>query len=90
MESVHTVADVDNDADRAGLDLLPGHADPQRQIVKKGKHPITQANGEVVTQEIQYRGSKSHVSLNVVTGLMAVTIESEQVTAIDHERRPSQ
>jgi IS5 family transposase len=70
VDSVHTVADVDNDADRERQAHGQPPRDPQAQLVKKGKHAITQPNGEVKTEEVQYLGYKSHVSLNAETGLI--------------------
>jgi Transposase DDE domain len=38
--------------------------------VHKGKRSVTEANGQIATRTIQYRGYKSHVSLNAETGLI--------------------
>jgi IS5 family transposase len=70
VDSVHTVADVDNDADRKRqADGKPAR-DPNASVVHKGKRTVTEANGQVTTRELQYHGYKSHVSLNAETGLM--------------------
>lgn len=87
VDSVHTVADVDNDADRQRQEEAKPPRDPQAQIVKKGKRPVTQANGAVVTQEIQYRGYKSHVSLNAETGLITSVVPTGG-SAVDNEQFP--
>jgi IS5 family transposase len=87
VDSVHTVADVDNDADRRRQEEGKAPRDPQAQIVKKGKHPVTQADGEVVTQEIQYRGYKSHVSLNAESGLITSVVPTSG-SAADNEQFP--
>ena len=70
VDSVHTVADVDNDADRHRQEQGRPPRDPQAQLVKKGKQSVTQPDGTVKTQERQYLGYKSHVSLNAETGLI--------------------
>lgn len=74
VDSVHTVADVDNDADRERQAKGQAPHDPQAQLVKKGKHPVTQPNGEVKTEDVQYLGYKSHVSLNAETGLITSVV----------------
>jgi len=70
VDSVHSVADVDNDADRERQEQGKPPRDPQAQLVQKGKHAVTQPNGEVKTEAVQYLGYKSHVSLNAETGLI--------------------
>jgi len=74
VDSVHSVADVDNDADRERHEQGKPPRDPQAQLVKKGKHSVTQPNGEVKTEEVQYLGYKSHVSLNAETGLITSVV----------------
>jgi IS5 family transposase len=69
IDSVHTVADVDNDADRRRQDQA-SLRDPQAQLVNKGKHSVKQPDGTVKIVERQYLGYKSHVSLNAETGLI--------------------
>lgn len=70
VDSVHTVADVDNDADRRRQEGGKPSRDPQARLVKKGRRRKTTADGKVTIQEIQYKGYKSHVSLNAETGLI--------------------
>jgi IS5 family transposase len=70
VDSVHTVANVDNEADRHRQDQGQAPRDPEAQLVKKGKHAVTQPDGKVEMKEIQYRGYKSHISLNAATGLI--------------------
>lgn len=74
VDSVHTVADVDKDADRERQEHGKPPRDPQAQLVKKGKHAVTHPNGEVKTEEVQYLGYKSHVSLNAATGLITSVV----------------
>ena len=87
VDSVHTLADVDNDADRRRQAEGKGPRDSQAQIVNKGKHPVTQADGEVVTQEIQYRGYKTHIRLNAETGLIT-TVHPTAGSAADNVQFP--
>ena len=63
VDSVHTVADVDNEADRHRQDQGQAPREPEAQLVKKGKRSMTQPDGKVEMREIQYRGYKSHISL---------------------------
>jgi len=70
VDSVHTVADVDNDADRRRQDQGKPPRDPQAQLVNKGKHSVMQPDGTVKIVEHKYLGYKSHVSLNAETGLI--------------------
>ena len=70
VDSVHTVADVDNDADRQRQAEGEPARDPDASVVHKGKRTVTEANGQVATRDLQYHGYKSHVSLNAETGLI--------------------
>jgi IS5 family transposase len=70
VDSVHTVADVDKDADRERQEHGKPPRDPQAQVVKKGKRRKTEPDGTVVEREMRYLGYKSHVSLNAETGLI--------------------
>ena len=70
VDSMHTVADVDNDADRERQEGGKPPRDPQAQLVKKGRRRKTEADGKVTTKDVQYLGYKSHVSLNAETGLI--------------------
>lgn len=76
VDSVHTVADVDNDADRERQSDGKGPRDPEAQLVKKGRRRRTQADGSSMTTEVQYLGYKSHVSLNAQTGLITSVVPS--------------
>jgi transposase, IS5 family len=87
VDSVHTVADVDNDADRQRQEKGKPPRDKQAQLVKKGKRRKTGPDGQVSTQETQYLGYKSHVSLNAETGLIT-TIEPTGGSAADNEQFP--
>lgn len=70
VDSVHTVANVDNDADRQRQAKGEPARDPDASLVQKGQRTVTEANGQVTTRELQYHGYKSHVSLNAETGLI--------------------
>lgn len=70
VDSVHTVANVDNDADRKRQTQGEPARDPDASVVHKGQRTVTEANGQPVTRDLQYHGYKSHVSLNAETGLI--------------------
>jgi transposase, IS5 family len=74
VDSVHSVADVDNAADRQRQDHGQPPRDGEASVVKKGKRSVTEADGTVTTREIHYHGYKSHVSLNAETGLITSVI----------------
>jgi IS5 family transposase len=76
VDSVHTVAQVDNDADRCRQEQGQRPRDPDATLVHKGKRPVTEPDGHVATKEIQYRGYKAHVSLNAETGLITSVVPS--------------
>jgi transposase, IS5 family len=87
VDSVHTVADVDNEADRHRQDQGQAPRDPEAQLVKKGKRAVTQPDGTVEMREIQYRGYKSHLSLNAETGLIT-TVHPTPGNAADNLQFP--
>jgi IS5 family transposase len=87
VDSVHTVADVDNDADRRRQDQGRPPRDPQAQLVKKGKQSVTLPDGTVKMVERQYRGYKSHVSLNAETGLVTSLVPTAG-SAADNQQFP--
>ena len=74
VDSVHSVADVDHDADRKRQEQGKPPRDSQAQLVRKGNQSVTQPNGEVKTEAVQYLGYKSHVSLNAETGLITSVV----------------
>jgi transposase, IS5 family len=85
VDSVHTVADIDKDADRARQEHGKPCRDPQAQIVSKGKRRKTEPDGTVVEREVRYLGYKSHVSLNAETGLIT-TVRPTPGSAADNEQ----
>ena len=87
VDSVHTVADVDNEADRQRQEKGKPPRDKQAQLVKKGKRRKTNPDGKVTTQNVQYLGYKSHVSVNAETGLIT-TIVPTGGSAADNEQFP--
>jgi IS5 family transposase len=70
VDSVHTVADVDNDADRERQGQGKPPRDRQAQLVKKGVRRQTEPDGQVRQKVVQYLGYKSHVSLDAESGLI--------------------
>jgi len=87
VDSVHTVADVDNDADRQRQAQGQPPRDKQAQLVKKGQRRKTGPDGQVHLQETQYLGYKSHVSLDAETGLIT-TLEPTGGSAADNQQFP--
>ncbi len=87
VDSVRTVADVDNDADRRRQDQGWLPRDPQAQLVKKGKQSVTQPDGAVKIVERQYLGYKSHMSLNAETGLITSLVPTAG-SAADNKQFP--
>jgi transposase, IS5 family len=70
VDSVHSVADVDEEADqwRQGQGKEPREG--QARVVRKAKRRVTEADGEARVREIRHLGCKSHVSLNAESGLI--------------------
>jgi len=87
VDSVHTVADVDNDADRRRQEQGKPPRDHQAQLVKKGRRRQTGPDGKVTTKEVQYRGYKAHVSLNAFTGLIT-SLHPTSGNAADNRQFP--
>jgi IS5 family transposase len=87
VDSVHTVANVDTEADRDRQATGQRSRDPEATLVKKGKRAVTKPDGTVATEQLQYRGYKSHVSLNASTGLIT-TILPSLGRAADNEQFP--
>ncbi len=88
VDSVHTVANVDNDADRKRQEQGEPARDPEASVVQKGKRTVTEANGQVTTRAMQYHGYKSHVSLNAATGLIT-SLQPTTGKAADNVQFPS-
>jgi IS5 family transposase len=87
VDSVHTVADVDNDADRQRQHSGRPPRDKQAQLVKKGHRRKTGPDGKVTQHNVQYLGYKSHVSVNAETGLIT-TLEPTGGSAADNKQLP--
>jgi len=87
VDSVHTVADVDNDADRERQ--LNGNPprDPQAQLVKKGRRRKTGPDGKVRKRNLQYLGYKTHASVNAETGLITTVVPTGG-SAADNKQVP--
>ena len=88
VDSVHTVADVDNDADRQRQEQGQPPRDRQAQLVKKGKRRQTSADGKVHERQVHYLGYKSHVSLDAETGLITTLVPTGG-SAADNEQFPT-
>jgi len=87
VDSVHTVADVDKDADRERRKQGKKPRDYQAQVVKKGKRRKTDADGQARTVEVMYLGYKSHTSVNAETGLITSLVPTVG-SAADNKQFP--
>ena len=87
VDSVHTVAQVDNDADRRRQEQGGLPRDPDATLVHKGTRSVTEPDGHVATKEVQYLGYKAHVSLNAETGLITSVLPSPG-SAADNRQFP--
>jgi IS5 family transposase len=85
VDSVHTVADVDNEADRERQGKGQPPRDQQARVVNKGQRRQAGPDGKVTEQSVQYLGYKSHVSLNAASGLIT-TVEPSVGSAADNEQ----
>lgn len=87
LDSVHTQAHVNNTKDRDRQDKGGKPRDPEARVVHKGKRKVVQPNGKKTTQEIRYRGYKTHVSVNAATGIVTTVLPAKGNSA-DNEAFP--
>ena len=87
IDSVHTVADVDNDADRRRQEQGQPPRDRQAQLVNKGKRRQTGPDGKVKTVQVRYWGFKSSMSLDAETGLIT-SVKPTGGSAADNKQVP--
>ena len=87
VDSVHTVADVDKDADRERRQQGQKPRDPQANIFNKGKRRQTDADGQVKVVAVRYLGYKSHTSVNAETGLITTLVPTAG-SAADNKQFP--
>ncbi len=80
-DSVHPEADVNNEKDRERQEKGQPPRDPDAQIVNKGKREVVEPDGRKRTQQIRYKGYKTHVSVNVERGLTTTVIPARGNTA---------
>ena len=75
VDSVHTVADVNNEKDRRRQEK---EGKPPRdrgaQIVNKGKRRVVGPDGKERIKQIRYKGYKTHVSVNAETGIVTTVV----------------
>lgn len=70
LDSVHTVADVNNEKDRDRQEHGQAPRDPEATVVNKGKREVVEPDGKRTKREVRYKGYKCHVSVNAATGLV--------------------
>ncbi len=87
VDSVHTVANVDNEADRRRQEAGQPPRDVDAQLVKKGRRTVTKPDGSLSQEQVQYLGYKAHVSLNAETGLIT-SVRPTPGHAADNEQFP--
>ena len=95
VDSVHTVANVNNDRDRERHDQGKPSADPDATVVHKGTRLVTRADRKVEQQELMHLGYKTHVSQDAKTGIVTSinpttgsSADNHQMAAlIDNDRR---
>ena len=88
VDSVHTVADVDKEAEGERRRQGKGPRDPQAQVVKKGRRRRTDADGQVKMVEVRYLGYKSHTSVDAETGLITSLVPTVG-SAADNKQFPA-
>ena len=88
LDSVHTRADVNNDKDRERQEAGKEPRDPDARVVNKGRRTVTQADGTTETQQIRYRGYKTHASVNAQTGIVT-TVHPDIGDSADNKAFPT-
>lgn len=88
VDCVHTVADVDTDADREQREQGKELRDPEAQVVRKGKQRQTTADGQRQEVQVKCLGYKSHTSMNGETGLITSLVPTGG-RAADNEMFPA-
>ena len=87
VDSVHTVANVNNEKDRKRIEHGEPSADPDATVVNKGIHTVTEPDGTTHKEEITHLGYKTHVSLNAESG-MVTSIHPTYGDTADNKEMP--
>jgi len=74
LDSVHTVANVNNEKDQDRQDNGQAPRDPDATVVNKGERKVVEPDGTRTKREIRYKGYKCHVSVNAQTGLVTTVV----------------
>jgi IS5 family transposase len=88
LDSVHTQADVNREKDRRRQERGRKPRDPDARVVNKGKRKVTQADGTTETQNIRYRGYKTHASVNAETGIVT-SVDPDRGNSADNKAFPT-
>jgi transposase, IS5 family len=88
VDAVHTVADVNVEKDRIRREQGKPLADPDATVVHKGEREVTKADLTTETEEVMHRGYKTHVSLDVETG-MVTSIKPTLGNVADNTQMPA-
>jgi IS5 family transposase len=74
VDSVHTVANVNNEKDRIRQEAGKDSVDPDASVVHKGTREVTAPDGKVAPQEVMFRGYKTHVSMDAESRLVTALL----------------
>lgn len=85
VDSVHTVANVNNEKDRERHEQGKPSADPDATLVHKGRRNVTKPDGGVERQRLMHLGYKTHVSLDAETGIVT-SIKPTTGSSADNEQ----
>jgi IS5 family transposase len=84
-DSVHTVANVNNEKDRIRQAAGKPPVDPDATVVSKGEREVTEAGGEVVKRKIRYNGYKMHTTIDPKTRIVTA-VKTTPGRAADNEQ----
>jgi len=84
VDSVHTVANVNNDKDRERHEQGKPSADPDATVVHKGKRVVSKASGVLELQDFMHLGYRSHLSQDPETGI-GTSIKPATGSSADNE-----
>jgi IS5 family transposase len=84
-DSVHTVANVNNEKDRIRQAAGKPPVDPDATVVNKGEREVTEAGGEVVKRKIRYNGYKMHTTIDPKTRIVTA-VKTTPGRAADNEQ----
>jgi len=84
MDSVHTQDNVNHDKEKGRIDRGGKPRDPDSRVVNKGRRRHVAADGKEQETVVQYRGYKTHASVNVPS-LIVTSIEPSMGNTADNK-----